>query len=352
VNYILLIVTWFSVKDANGYTHYDPETGNAQPVSEYNKDAFMHNAVVLGWYLFSPFWILYFVVGACTAFLYDAYRPTEKVNARYWGYVADGCSLVILIWSICLIAQGDNSYNFDKSFDLRPDEADNFTDAAATNRIWDNICGRLFAPLTTLWIFSLSTGEGWTAMLFRMPFLVETISPHSYNCFLFHQMVGQWYYAATRNGWWNWWQYRKTMYWFSPGPCPVEWYEYFYVVMLTVMFSSLMNVTAEPLMSAFISFLTSVIFGVPDSDDVDAEMALITAIEDMTGFAPELDWTLDQCGLSSVGLPQLAARLKKAFSSKAKPVSVSAAQLSNARTIGDIADVLESAMAQANADGI
>jgi acyl-CoA synthetase (AMP-forming)/AMP-acid ligase II len=60
--------------------------------------------------------------------------------------------------------------------------------------------------------------------------LYLTLAPNSYNCFLFHQMVGQWYFAATRNRhMWNWWRYRKDFYWFSPKPCPVEWYEYFFV---------------------------------------------------------------------------------------------------------------------------
>lgn len=56
------------------------------------------------------------------------------------------------------------------------------------------------APLTTLWIFAMATGEGYTAAILRGDFLVHTLGPNSYNCFLFHQMVGQWYSAATRGG--------------------------------------------------------------------------------------------------------------------------------------------------------
>ena len=239
-----------------------------------------------------------------------------------------------------------------EEFSLRPSEANNYTDVNIEIRLWDNICGRLIAPLTTLWIFSLATGEGWTAKVFSSTFLSETVAPHAYNCFLFHQPVGQWYYAATRPGlWWNWWQYRKTMYWFSPGPCPVEWYEYFYVVIITCAFSALMNATAEPFMGAILSFVKVLIFG-SEEEGVAVEDALIEALEDMTGFAPQLDWTLDQCGLSSVGLPQLAVRLKNVFSTKTNPVSISAAQLSDARTVGDIVDAVKAAVGQANADGI
>lgn len=221
-----------------------------------------------------------------------------------------------------------------------------------TNRLWDSICGRFLAPLTTLWIFALSTGEGWTASVLRSKFLVETIAPHAYNCFLFHQPVGQWYYAATRKGhWWNWWRYRKTMYWFSPSPVPVEWYEYFYVVILTVGFSALMNVTALPLVNEFLS-KCAILLGKATDEENDTEDALMKAIEDMSGFAPELDWTLDQCGLSSVGLPQLAQRLQNALSTKHKPISISTASLSSARTVGDIVAVLNEIKAAAKADGV
>ena len=140
---------------------------------------------------------------------------------------------------------------------MRPEEANNFTDTAQINRLWDNICGRLVAPLTTLWLFALSTGEGWTAMVLRSTYLVDCIAPHAYNCFLFHQPIGQWYFAATRNGqWWNWWRYRKIMYWFSPSALPVEWYEYFAVVTLTVGFSALMNATAMPLTSNLFNLIS------------------------------------------------------------------------------------------------
>lgn len=203
-----------------------------------------------------------------------------------------------------------------------------------------------------MWIFALATGEGVTASILRSNFLVEYLAPHAYNCFLFHQPVGQWYYAVTRRGlWWNWWSYRKTMYWFSPGPCPVEWYEYFYLVMLTVLFSSLMNVTAEPLMAIIVSFFRELVME-SDEEDLAVEDSLITTIEEMTGFTPEFDWTLDQCGLSSVGLPQLALRIRNAMSTATSPISISASQLSDAQTVGDICEAIKNAILQANADGI
>lgn len=236
---------------------------------------------------------------------------------------------------------------------MHPKEADNYTDSAVTNRLWDNICGRLVAPLTTLWVFSLSTGKGWTATILRLPVLVNRIAPHSYNCFLFHQPVAQWYFAATRNGhWWNWWRYRKTMYWFSPSPVPVEWYEYLYLVTLTVWFSALVNATALPLANTVLTFMTELLIGTTPVKELNVEETLIDILEDMTGLAPQPSWTLEQCGLASLGLPQLAQKLQNSFSTKYQSIPVSAATLSPARTVGDIVEILSKIKALSHADGL
>ena len=86
----------------------------------------------------------------------------------------------------------------------RPNEANFIGDSPAVTRLWDEICARMMAPLTTLWIFAMSTGEGWTASFLRRDILVNTLSPTAYNCFLFHQMIGQWYIAVTRPGVVSW----------------------------------------------------------------------------------------------------------------------------------------------------
>jgi len=103
LNLVLLLVTWFVTKDYEGYNHYDEATGLKNDPNSY-QDAHKHNVTILAWYLFSPFWMLYFVIGAVTAFLYDAYRPAEKYNNRMWGHIADGCTLFVVIWSISLVS--------------------------------------------------------------------------------------------------------------------------------------------------------------------------------------------------------------------------------------------------------
>ena len=99
---VLLWGTWFISKDYKGYNHYAEGTG-IENDPDVRHDAHKHNIVVLSWYLFSPFWMVYFIVGASAAYLYDAYRPAEKSNSHIWGHIADGCTLIVIIWSICLV---------------------------------------------------------------------------------------------------------------------------------------------------------------------------------------------------------------------------------------------------------
>jgi len=356
LNAIILVAAWFSMRKAPGYNHYDPETGEANDPSEYDNahgsDPVVYNAVILSFYLFAPFWALYFVMGGVLAFIYDAYKPAERHNAYIWGYVADGCTLIMLGITITTILQPVYD-DPDAERWFRPSDANFVGDSAAVNRLWDNLCGRIMCPLTTLWIFAMSTGEGYTAVILRGDFLVNTLGPNSYNCFLFHQMVGQWYYAATRPGeFWNWWQYRKGFYWFSPGPCPVEWYEYFYVVSIVVAFSHFMDNTFTPKLKALGARMTGLIKGDAEEEDVDIGETLCGLIEKMTGIEPEMDSTLDEVGLASVGIPVIVGMLNSAFSTKRNPVSVTSADLVEATTIEDIVVVVESAKARSEQDGV
>jgi len=74
LNAIILVAAWFSMRKAPGYNHYDPETGEANDPSEYDNahgsDPVVYNAVILSFYLFAPFWALYFVMGGVLAFIY------------------------------------------------------------------------------------------------------------------------------------------------------------------------------------------------------------------------------------------------------------------------------------------
>jgi hypothetical protein len=353
LNAVIITVAWYTLKDGQGFDHYDEFTGEANLPEEYS-DGARSNINVISYYLFGPFWALYFVIGACTAFLYDAYRPAERHTAYIWGWVADTITLIMIILSVLHIVQGTSAYGEPPTEKfMRPEEANQFSDNAVVNRLWDNSIGRIVAPLTTLWVFAMSTGEGWTAALMRNEVLVETLAPNSYNCFLFHQMVGQWYFAATRNGhMWNWWRYRKGFYWFSPGPCPVEWYEYFYVVALVVCFSRFMDNQFMPFMSELYARAKIFVKGEDDKEDEDIVEVLCNIIEKMTGIEPESDSTLEECGLASVGIPVMVALLNKTFSRKGKVLGITATDLVGAKTISDMAEKVDAAKALAEDQGV
>lgn len=77
LNAAILVAAWFSMRTGPGYNHYDSETGQKNPPSEYDNaygsDPVVYNAVILSFYLFAPFWALYFVIGGVLAFIYGEY---------------------------------------------------------------------------------------------------------------------------------------------------------------------------------------------------------------------------------------------------------------------------------------
>jgi hypothetical protein len=352
LSYIIIFSPWFIVRNALRYvpmTDQDdisPDTIEKEAVLKYNDSM---NTWLLHYYLFGPFWMVYFIMGICLAFIYDAYRPAE--NSHYvwrWGGVADLCTLTIIAISITAILQGTLEEEDDTWF-LRPSEADNDKlDNTLIVRLWDTTVGRILCPLTTLWVYALSTGQGYTARLLRGKFVNAYLSPNAYNCFLFHQMVSQWYYAVTREGrWWTYWGYRKRFYWFSPEACPVEWYEFPLVVLLTTFFSHVMNIFLMPIMSDLFYKLKNFILRQSDEGDlemndiVDVEVMICTIIEDVTGIRPNMDWTLEECGLASIGLPVIVANLNEAFSSRERRVSITTETLISAETIGDLVHMVK-----------
>eukprot|EP00588_Corethron_pennatum_P012659 CAMPEP_0194265640 /NCGR_PEP_ID=MMETSP0169-20130528/814_1 /TAXON_ID=218684 /ORGANISM="Corethron pennatum, Strain L29A3" /LENGTH=1665 /DNA_ID=CAMNT_0039006149 /DNA_START=543 /DNA_END=5540 /DNA_ORIENTATION=+ len=341
-NVVILMSGWYSFKNYEGYNHYD-DTGKKQQIEHY-ENAGTKNAFVLSFYLFGPFWALYFLIGMCVAFLYDAYHPAERHNAWIWGVIADVITLIMLYISAIIVVE---------PFYTRPSEAAQFIDSSFIVRLWDNISGRLACPLTTLWIFALSTGRGLTASLLRTRFWSETLAPNSYNCFLFHQMIGQWYYAATRNGhWWNWWRYRKTFYWFSPKPCPVEWYEYFVLVILVVGFSNIMTYV-EPFIGGILLQLKRLLTGkIKKELEEGTRDSIFDIIEGMTGIEPHLDLGLEECGLASISIPVISGLLNKKLTKKGQRVTITAAELVGAKTIAEIIEVVDAVIKLADEKGV
>mmetsp|Transcript_28088 Transcript_28088/g.42490 ORF Transcript_28088/g.42490 Transcript_28088/m.42490 type:complete len:325 (-) Transcript_28088:1039-2013(-) len=106
MNYIILLLTWFAVKDGNSYKYGSIETAeDLVEMEDPNDEAYLHSAAVLGWYLFSPLWVLYFVIGISLAFLYDANHFTNKTISSVWGLISDICTIIILVWSFFVVSR-------------------------------------------------------------------------------------------------------------------------------------------------------------------------------------------------------------------------------------------------------
>ena len=73
---------------------------------------------------------------------------------------------------------------------------------------------------------------------------------------------------------------------------------------------------------------------------VDVAETLCGLIEKMTGIEPEMDYTLDEVGLASVGIPVIVGMLNSAFSTKKNPISLTSPDLVEAKTIADIGKLL------------
>jgi acyl-CoA synthetase (AMP-forming)/AMP-acid ligase II/peptidoglycan/LPS O-acetylase OafA/YrhL len=363
INVLIVLSFWYGYTiDVTGYGFFDRITGERITPSPLQIElAGEENFAILSFYLFAPFWMVYFIAGMCAAFLYGAIRPSEQLRTQVWGYVADTITVIMVIISVAHIAQG--YYPFDLSvtevtldpFFMRPEAANSYADPSTVNRAWDNIYGRLFAPITLLWIFALSTGEGLTAKALRFSPLSQTLSLTTYSCFLFHQMVGQWYYAATRHGeWWGWWSHQKDFYWFSPQPIPVEWYEYFYIVGLVVLFSKIVQPLELAIRGAFGFFINLFKKIKGGSIILDTEKTTISEIlliiESLTGMEVKPEWSLEECGLASLGVVQFTNTLEHAFSTPENQIKLSMTDIMSTHNIYEIASIVDNNIDSAKAE--
>lgn len=352
INVFIVLGYWYIyAANSEGYGVFDPATGmrmalNAEQITIGAKE----NANVLSFYLFAPFWAIYFIGGMATAFIYDAVRPAEWIKKHLWGYVADVITCVFILFSILQVAQGYIPASADvvslDTYFMRPEAANSLTDPAIVNRIWDNIYPRLFAPITLLWMFALATGQGLTARVLNRRFIYQILAPTTFGCFLFHQMVGQWYFAITRNGaWWNWCSDQKTFYWFSPKPLAVEWYEYFYIVGLVVLFARAIE-PADPLIRRLVSNIGTWFKGKKGATQHMAQNSLevvLATVEKMTGLEAMPEETLEECGMASLSVMQFIGALEQSVSSRNAKVKLSIENVLRAQSLNDVALLLDEA---------
>ena len=101
-----------------------------------------------------------------------------------------------------------------------------------------------------------------------------------------------------------------------------------------------------------VSDLKALIFSKGEDDDQDTGELLSKVIEGMTGIEPLMDFTLEECGLASIGVTVLVGLLNKNFSTKKRKLNISAADLVSAKTIGDMVEVIDAAKALADDQGV
>ena len=290
------------------------------------------NIYALSTMMFPPYWVPCVGSGMAAYFWYDAVRPNESHRKRLYGRIADALTLAYFAFHLAHFFDIDWPYPTKvtgKMWEVVPEEHHNWA-TGIKRYVWSVMITRLYAPTIAVWIALLSIPNGSvTGKLLESNILTKVLAPTSYGCFLFHQIIGQWYWWATRGGSdvpatdvghkgdWSWWAYPKEYYWFSPQPLPVAWYEFFFVVGLVTCFSAfvdrVLNAPLTVLWIKFINFFQGIIW--PGSVDVSKKksgqvsptQSVLNAVAALTGIDDNvsLDDSFDEIGLVSVGLPVL-----------------------------------------------
>ena len=294
----------------------------------------VQNIYALSTMMFPPYWVPCVGTGMAAYFWYDAVRPVESHKRALYGHCADVLTLAFFAFHLAHFLDIDWPYPTNvtgKMWEVVPEEHHRW-DTGINRYVWSVMITRLYSPLIAVWIALLSIPKGSrTTRLLESNLLSKVLAPTSYGCFLFHQIIGQWYWWATRNGngiktadvgdktSWMWWAYPKEYYWFSPQPLPVAWYEFFFIVGMTTCFSAAvdrwLNTPLTVLWIKFITFFRNIIW--PNSaksaetsgssEESSPEDAVIKAVAAVTGVDERvsLDDSFDEIGLVSVGLPVL-----------------------------------------------
>ena len=91
---------------------------------------------------------------------------------------------------------------------------------------------------------------------------------------------------------------------------------------------------------------------VEENDDENTAELLAEIIEGMTGIEPLMDYSLEECGLASVGVPILVNLLNRNFSTKQRRLNIAASDLVEAKTVGDMVKVVDAVKARADDQGV
>ena len=288
----------------------------------------MQNIYALSMMMFPPNWVPCVGTGMAAYFWYDAVRPYQTHRKKLYGGIADGLTLAFMAFHIAHFCDIDWPYPTHitgKMWEVTPEEHHAW-DTGIKRYVWSVMITRLYSPLIAVWIALLSMPQGSFTTRFLESKTLTFLAPTSYGCFLFHQIVGQWYWWITRSAGsdvdvghmddWSWWAYPKEYYWFSPQPLPVAWYEFFLVVALVTAFAAFVDRALNARMTVvwikIVKFVAR-LFGAAADDSstsksvASPEQSVLKAVASLTGVEENvsLDDSFDEIGLVSVGLPVL-----------------------------------------------
>lgn len=289
-------------------------------------DEDFQNYWTLGTYLLPLGWVPCFALGIALYFLFRHYHPGEKKSAWKWGVVTDIISVGLLAgWLV---------------YGILPDKSiPELVNTPLSTRFFDAYLSRVLCPVGFLWFWGIAVGKGFTAWIFSNHVFVAWLALASYNMFLFHQPVSEWYYFATRG---EWWVYPKSFYWFSPYPIPVEPWEFPIVIVIIIIFSVIMETYMnELLIRTFVFVLNKISRAVPVATNMNVdettEEVLIRIISELTySNTITKETTLSEAGLSSMTTIVLVGELKKNLSG----LRLSARDCHGYVSVSDLADLI------------
>ncbi|CEF97782.1 AMP-dependent synthetase/ligase [Ostreococcus tauri] len=321
------------------------------------------NIYALSTMMFPPYWVPCVGAGMASYFWFDAVRPGQSHRRALYGRLADILTLAFIAYHLAHFLDINWPYPTNvagKMWEVTADEHHNWS-TGIKRYVWSVMTTRLYSPLIAAWVALLATpGGSITTRILENQTLTKTLAPKSYGCFLFHQLVCQWYWWATRSGnnvhasdvgnkyHWSWWAYPKEYYWFSPQPLPVAWYEFFFIVGLVTLFSGLvdkyLNSPLTVLWIRFIDFFQNIIWpgsvktARRDTEALTPEQSVLNAVVALTGVDEKVSMedSFDEIGLVSVGLPILVGLIN----ASEQAAVISAPDIANCANLKEVVQVV------------
>ena len=159
------------------------------------------NVYALSTVLFPPYWIPVVGSGVVAYFFYDYARPAQSHFRNIYAIACDLLSCFFLAWWLAMLIDIDWPYpSFTgKMYDESHNDPHHW-ESALDRYVWSVLIERIKTPLIAIWIALLSMPtRSLTSRVLEWKPLAEVLGPTSYGCFLFHQIICQWYWWITRS---------------------------------------------------------------------------------------------------------------------------------------------------------